>query len=165
MVQITKRGSSRLQGAEADVIQSFVVDAHSLVSVTHLNILGEGQAGLTLNGDVIVIIESNQLAQLQVPSIRAGLVRDTLLEATITSNGVGVVVESLPPMEVGVPEPRGRRKYLQFTRLGAGWSDKLALPHPWCKMWTKSVSGRILIKFDVWSMEMAKSLYPPPCVG
>ena len=44
MVQVTEGGGGELEGAEADIVQSFVVDAHGFVGV--LNELMDGQGGV-----------------------------------------------------------------------------------------------------------------------
>mmetsp|Transcript_43038 Transcript_43038/g.93615 ORF Transcript_43038/g.93615 Transcript_43038/m.93615 type:complete len:589 (-) Transcript_43038:33-1799(-) len=62
-----------------------------LVALAH--ILGEGELGVAINGDAVVIVEDDELAQLQVARIRAGLVRDALLHAAIAHDAVGVVVD------------------------------------------------------------------------
>ena len=59
------------------------------------DVLGEGTLGVTVNGDVVVIVDGNQVAQLQVTSHASGLAGNTLHGAAITEEHVGVVVEEL----------------------------------------------------------------------
>ena len=47
------------------------------------------------NGNVVVIVDSDEIAQLQVTGHGGGLTGDTLHSAAITEEGVGVVVEKL----------------------------------------------------------------------
>lgn len=47
------------------------------------------------NGNVVVIVDSDEVAQLQVTGHGGGLTGDTLHSAAITEEGVGVVVEEL----------------------------------------------------------------------
>eukprot|EP00972_Heterocapsa_arctica_P054463 8025327-Heterocapsa_arctica.AAC.1 len=51
--------------------------------IAHAHILGEGELGVAVDGDAVVIVEDDELAQLQVAGIRAGLVRDALLAAAV----------------------------------------------------------------------------------
>lgn len=47
------------------------------------------------NGDVVVIVDHNQVSELQVTGGRGSLGGDTLLSATITEESVGVVVNEV----------------------------------------------------------------------
>lgn len=47
------------------------------------------------NGDVVVIVDGNEVAQLQVTSHGGGLTGNTLHGAAIAEEGVGVVVQEL----------------------------------------------------------------------
>mmetsp|Transcript_109673 Transcript_109673/g.153629 ORF Transcript_109673/g.153629 Transcript_109673/m.153629 type:complete len:611 (-) Transcript_109673:523-2355(-) len=79
--------------------------AHVLVAVVHdkhlpavglealADILREGKIGVPIDGDAIVIVEGDELSKPQVAGISASLVRDTLLHAAISCNGVSVVVD------------------------------------------------------------------------
>jgi hypothetical protein len=61
-----------------------------------LRSLGRGTVGLILtNGNVVVVIDGNQVAQLKVTSHGGSLGGDTLHSAAITEEGVSVVVEQL----------------------------------------------------------------------
>lgn len=59
------------------------------------NVFSEGDSNVTIDGDVVVIIEGNELTELQVTSKRTGLRGNTFLKTTITENDIGVVVEDL----------------------------------------------------------------------
>jgi hypothetical protein len=69
------------------------VPAVSLVSL--VDVLSEGNVGVTVNGDVVVIPDGNQVTELEVTSERAGFARDTLHEAAIAEEAVGVVVDEI----------------------------------------------------------------------
>ena len=58
-----------------------------------LDVLGEGAGGVTVDRDVVVVVEGNQVSELEVTGERGGLGRDTLLQATITGEHVGEVGE------------------------------------------------------------------------
>lgn len=47
------------------------------------------------NGNVVVIVDSDEVAQLQVTGHGGGLTGDTLHSAAIAEEGVGIVVEEL----------------------------------------------------------------------
>mmetsp|Transcript_61966 Transcript_61966/g.98130 ORF Transcript_61966/g.98130 Transcript_61966/m.98130 type:complete len:523 (-) Transcript_61966:186-1754(-) len=70
-------------------------DLPSIALKALADILSEGEIGVSIDGDAVVIVESNQLSQTQVASICASFVRNSLLHASITCNGVGVVVDQL----------------------------------------------------------------------
>mmetsp|Transcript_70975 Transcript_70975/g.161223 ORF Transcript_70975/g.161223 Transcript_70975/m.161223 type:complete len:327 (+) Transcript_70975:448-1428(+) len=61
------------------------------------NVLSEGKLGVAVNGDAVVIVEGYELAEAQVASVSAGLVRDALLHAAVAENAVGVVVDQGHP--------------------------------------------------------------------
>mmetsp|Transcript_21711 Transcript_21711/g.51621 ORF Transcript_21711/g.51621 Transcript_21711/m.51621 type:complete len:526 (+) Transcript_21711:683-2260(+) len=64
--------------------------AVSLEALPH--ILSEGEVRMPVNGDAVVVVEGDQLAQAQVAGIGAGLMGDALLHAAVTGNCVGVVI-------------------------------------------------------------------------
>lgn len=59
------------------------------------DVLSEGAVGVTVNGDVVVIVDGNQVAELEVTGQGRGLTRDTLHQATITEEAVCVVVDQV----------------------------------------------------------------------
>lgn len=59
------------------------------------DIFGEGDTSVTIDGDVVIIIEGNELTKLQVTSERASLRGNTFLKTAITEDDIGVVVEDL----------------------------------------------------------------------
>lgn len=59
------------------------------------NIFSEGDLSVSVDGDLVVIVEGNELAEAPVTSEGAGLIGDTLHHASITEDAVGVVVNNL----------------------------------------------------------------------
>lgn len=83
-----------------------VTDGNSVPSVclhTLVNILSEGTVGVTVNRDVVVIVNRNQVAQLQVTGHGSGLAGNTLHVASIAHEDICVVVNKL---ESGLVELR-----------------------------------------------------------
>ena len=59
------------------------------------NIFGEGNIGGTVDGNMVVVIQGNQLSQTQVPGQGAGFSRNPFHIATVTQNHIGVVVHQI----------------------------------------------------------------------
>lgn len=75
-----------------------VADGQGVPSVclhTLVDILSEGTVGVTVNGDVVVIVDGNQVAQLQVTGEGSSLAGNTLHVASITHEDICVVVNKL----------------------------------------------------------------------
>lgn len=79
--------------------------------VARQHVLRPRQIGLAINGDVVVVVEHNQLAEAKVTGERARLRADALLQAAVAAENVGVVVDDVIARLV---EARGR------VRLGDG---------------------------------------------
>ena len=56
------------------------------------NVLGEGKASVAVDGDLVVIVQDDDLAQAEVPSERARLGGDALLQAAVAANYPRAVV-------------------------------------------------------------------------
>ena len=69
-----------------------VLGVPAVRGVTSDNIFREGDVGVAINGDVVVVVEDDQLAEAPVTSQRGGFTRHTFHVATITHDTVGVVV-------------------------------------------------------------------------
>ena len=69
-------------------------DIPSVGLVTLEDILGEGNVSTTVNGDVVVVINDNQTAELEVAGNRGSLVGNSLLQTTISAESVNVVVDN-----------------------------------------------------------------------
>ena len=78
----------------------------SLPSATHLHVpavglealahvLGEGEVGGAVDGDVVVVVEQDQLAELLVAGVGGGLAADALHHAAVAGEHVGVVVDDV----------------------------------------------------------------------
>lgn len=91
------------------------VPAVSLVALG--NILSEGNVGVAVNGNVVVVVDSNEVAELEVASQGAGLTGNALHQAAIAEEAVGVVVRE---GEAGLVEDGGG------VSLGHGQTDGIA---------------------------------------
>ena len=69
-------------------------------------VVGKPALGFPVDGDAVVVIEANQLAEPQRARQRADLVGDPLHQAAVTHKDVGVVIDNLV---VGLVELRGQR--------------------------------------------------------
>lgn len=81
-----------------------VLDGEDLPTVGLVSlgdILSKGDGSVTVNGDLVVVPDGDQVAELEVASERAGLARDTLHQAAIAEEDVGVVVDEV---ETGLVE-------------------------------------------------------------
>lgn len=68
---------------------------HSLV-----DILGERTVDVTINGNMVVVVNGDQVAQLQMTGKGSGLAGNTLHVASITHENIGVVVDDLKSWSV-----------------------------------------------------------------
>jgi len=57
----------------------------------------------TVDGDVVVVVEGDQLAELHGAGQRAGLVRDAFHQAAVTQENIGVVIDDLVTGTVELP--------------------------------------------------------------
>ena len=69
------------------------VPSESLVPLG--DVLSKGDLGVSINGDLVVVVEGDELAKAPVAGEGAGLVRDTLHHASVSEDAVGVVVDNL----------------------------------------------------------------------
>ena len=70
-----------------------VLDVPPIGTVAGLDVLGEGNAGLALDGDLVVVVQDDEVAQLLGAGQRGRLGRDTFLQTTVAGDGVDEVVE------------------------------------------------------------------------
>jgi hypothetical protein len=75
------------------ILDMLDVPSHSLI--TSADIFSERDLGVSINGDSVVIIKGNELAESPMASERCGLRGNTLHVATITHDNVGVVVDEI----------------------------------------------------------------------
>ena len=69
------------------VIVVSILDVQNFPSVrleSHLDVLGERTSGVSVNGDLVVVVDGDQVSELQVTGQRGGLGSDTLLQTTVT---------------------------------------------------------------------------------
>ena len=88
------------------------------------DIFTEGEVGAAIDLDVVVIVEHDQLAKTKVASERGGLSGHSLLEAAVTDNTEGVVVDDLKPRLVEI----GGEVLLshgQSNSVGDAWNEKM----------------------------------------
>ncbi len=69
------------------------VPAVGLEALAH--VLGEGEVGGAVDGDVVVVVEEDQLAELLVAGEGGGLAADALHHAAVAGQHVGVVVDDV----------------------------------------------------------------------
>ena len=91
-----------------------VIDLPSVGLVTLEDVLGLGVLGHLVEGDLVGVVEDDEVVELLVGGEGGGLGGDTLLEATVTGEGEDVVVEDL--VVVGVVDGLGHL-------LGGGETD------------------------------------------
>ena len=107
-------------GVNGSEVVVTVVDGDDVPAVSLItlgDVLSEGNVGVTVNGDVVVVPDSNQVAELKVSSERRSFGGDTLHQATITEEAVCVVVNKV---EVVLVEGGGS------VSLGDGKTDGVA---------------------------------------
>ena len=81
------------------------------------DVLGEGDVGVVLDGDLVRVIDDGEVAQLLVPCERAGFVRDALHHVAVGREHPDVVVErALAALGVRVEQTA-------LTALGEGHAD------------------------------------------
>jgi len=86
-----------------------IADPQDVPVVAHearCNILGEGDARVPLDGDVVVVVNPTEVVELEMTGQRRGLRADALHEAAVAADCVDVVVEDLeagPIVSIGQP--------------------------------------------------------------
>lgn len=74
-----------------DIINFLYVPVVGFVSLC--DVLGETEGGVTVDGDIVVVVQNDQFSKSQVSCQTGGLTRNTLLKATVTADDVGEVVK------------------------------------------------------------------------
>ena len=102
------------------------VDGRDVVAVAHplcvpavgveprAHVLGEGDVGAALDGDVVVVVEDDELAETQVPGQRGGLRGHALHHAAVALHHVGEMVDD---------RVTGAIEASRQSRLGDGHAD------------------------------------------
>ena len=83
------------RGLEGDDVLAGVdvLDVPAVGLVAGGDVLAERDGGVVLDGDVVVVVEEDEVAQLLVPGERGRLAGDALLHAAVAGDDVDVVVE------------------------------------------------------------------------
>eukprot|EP00968_Pinguiococcus_pyrenoidosus_P004601 scaffold301_cov243-Pinguiococcus_pyrenoidosus.AAC.106 len=71
------------------------LDVPAVGGVAHPDVLGEGQRRVSVDGDGVVVVEHDELAEAQVASEGAGFGRDAFLQAAVPADDPGVVVHDV----------------------------------------------------------------------
>ena len=85
-----------------------IADSENVPSVckeSARDVLREGQARVPLDRDVVVVVDPTKVVQAQMAGQRSGFRTHALHQATITTNGINVVIEHL---EAGTIEVTGK---------------------------------------------------------
>lgn len=113
-------GASLLEGLVHGIeIVITVLDGDDVPAVGFVslgNILSEGTVGVTIDGDVVVVPDSDEVAELKVTSQGGSLAGNTLHQATIAEEAVCVVVNQV---KAGLVEGSGG------VSLGHGQTDSV----------------------------------------
>ena len=84
-------------GEHGDVVgighEVYLDDLPVLRLEAHGDVLFEGDVRIALDGDVVVVVEEDELAELVRAGKRAGLVGDALFKAAVAAQRVGVVID------------------------------------------------------------------------
>lgn len=94
-------------GLDAVEVVLAVTDGQDLPAVGLValeNVLGEGHLGAAVNGDLVVVPDGNEVAELEVARQGGSLARDTLHQAAVAEEAVCVVVDQV---EAGLVEDGG----------------------------------------------------------
>ena len=89
-----------------DLAGALSVDLQDIPAVggeTRAHILAHGQGGISLDGDLVVVVEKNQVVQLQVAGQGAGLVAGALHDASVAGNHIDLLFleEGLGGLDAG----------------------------------------------------------------
>ena len=86
-------GFDRLgDGVDVGVAISHVLHVPAVGLIAFEDVFGEGNVGPPVDGDVVVVVQGDQLAQLEVTGQGGGFGGHTLLVAAVTHDHVGVVI-------------------------------------------------------------------------
>ena len=83
-------------GENAVEVGVAVLDTESVPAVgleAGEDVLGETEVGVTIDGDVVVVVEDDDVAEAEVAGEGGGFSGDALLEAAVAAHGVDGVVE------------------------------------------------------------------------
>src|SRR5262249_61731919 len=105
------------------------------------DILGEGDARVALDGDVIVVVHPAEVVEAEMAGQRSGFGADALHQAAITADGVNVVIEEIEARAIiAVGQPLASDRHADAggnalaQRAGGGLDPRhpVILRMPWC---------------------------------
>ncbi|MDQ0687590.1 hypothetical protein QFZ56_006553 [Streptomyces achromogenes] len=103
-----RRPQGRVERGDVDVAVPGRLDALGVPAVGGVppqHVLGERGGGVALDGDVVVVVDEDEVAELLVAGQRGGLGRDALLKVAVGDDAPDRVVEGgLAPRGVGVEQ-------------------------------------------------------------
>ena len=98
-VDVARVRERLLDAVEADVLAE-VLHVPAVRLVAGGDVLGEGDRGVALDRDVVVVPERDQAAEAEVTGERGGLGRDALLQVAVGRDHVRVVIDDLVALAV-----------------------------------------------------------------
>ena len=113
-----------------------IADAQHVPAVSleaRCDILGEGDAGLALDGDVVVVVDPAQVVELEMAGQRGRLRADAFHQAAVAADRVDVVVEQVeagPVVAAGQPLARDRHADAGGDPLAQRTGRRLDAGHP-----------------------------------
>jgi hypothetical protein len=69
------------------------------------DVLGEGTGSVPVDGNVVVVVDTNQVSQLQVSGERGGFACDTLLSTSVSKEAISVIICALSAFRRGLGVP------------------------------------------------------------
>ena len=107
-VSAMPRRQRRLEPVE---VVGHLAELHDVPAVRlepHADVVAVGQLGVAVDGDVVVVVDADQLAEAEVAGERGRLVADALHEAAVAGDDEGVVVDQVVA-ELGAQAALGDR--------------------------------------------------------
>src|SRR5262245_26788764 len=72
-------------------------DVPAITEESRRNVLGESEASVSLDGDVVVVIAPTKVIEAPMPRQRRGFGGDALHQTAVAADGVNAVVENIEP--------------------------------------------------------------------
>ena len=127
-------GLEDLEGSRQHFLIVGVAHAHDVPAIgdeARCHVVAEGQCGIALNGDVVVVVDPAQIRELQVTGQRGRFAAHALHHAAVASQRIYVVVEHVEsrPVEI-LRHPLGRRwpSRRWWQRLGPSGPVVVSMP-------------------------------------
>ena len=83
-------------------------------------VVGEGEVGVAVDRDAVVVVEADELAELEVSGERRSFVRDAFHQVAVAADEVRVVIDDLLPSRLNIA-----------ARCASATAMPTALPTPW----------------------------------